>query len=80
MTANSITKDNLSENGINEQPLELTVIPKRLCNNLPAIKLMKTKKTAYGTTVVYGRDYDTICNVCGKSFREHEAISKVLRG
>ena len=76
MTAKDIAKDNQSENGINEHPQEMKIIPKAVCNNLPPITVLKIDKESGGVKkIVYGRDYDTICQVCKRSFRDHETIN-----
>lgn len=75
MTSKDIARDNQGENGLDEQPLEMKIIPKAMCNNVPPITVLKIDRESKGVNkIVYGRDYDTICPICKRSFRDHEAI------
>ena len=74
MTKVDITKDNQGENGINEEPLNISILPKKICNALPNIKQLKVTNKNYANVITYGRDYEEICPHCGRKFSDHETL------
>lgn len=74
MSEKNTVKDNQDENGMDERPTTVHIVPKAICNAMPAIKQMKTESDGIVNRITYGRDYEEICKHCGKKFSDHDTL------